>query len=104
MKTAIAALLLSGTAMKPALAQDCTSPTRCDELGYTMSKDDCDGIKSLVCPFDSSKYFCVEAGDSAAGPAPGMILYSDGTFHTALSRAKRLSVLLPMSPVRPDLL
>ncbi len=79
MKTAIAALLLSGTALTPALAQDCTSPTRCTELGYTMSKDDCDGIKSLVCPFDSSKYFCVEAGDSAAGPAPGMILYSDGT-------------------------
>ena len=48
MKTAIAALLLSGTALTPALAQDCTSPTRCTELGYTMSKDDCDGIKSLV--------------------------------------------------------
>ena len=77
--TVIAALLLSGTAMKPALAQDCTSPTRCDELGYKKSASDCDGMESLVCPFDSSKYFCVEAGDSAAGTQPGMILYSDGT-------------------------
>ena len=76
MKTAIAALLLSGTALTPALAQDCTSPTRCDELGYTFSAEDCEGIKSLVCPFDSSKYFCVE---KSAEPEPGMILYSDGT-------------------------
>ena len=79
MKTAIAALLLGGTALKPALAQDCTSPTRCAELGYKKSASDCDGMESLVCPFDSSKYFCVEAGDSAAGAVPGSILYSDGT-------------------------
>ena len=79
MKTAIAALLLSGTALTPALAQDCTSPTRCDELGYKKSAADCDGMESLVCPFDSSKYFCVAAGDPAAGDQPGMILYSDGT-------------------------
>ena len=88
MKTAIAALLLSGTALTPALAQDCTSPTRCTELGYTMSKDDCDGIKSLVCPFDSSKYFCVEAGDSAADAQPGMILYSDGTLSYSVIPSK----------------
>ncbi len=79
MKTAIAALLLSGTAMTPALAQNCTNPTRCDELGYKKSAADCEGMESLVCPFDSSKYFCVEAGDPAANAAPGMILYSDGT-------------------------
>ena len=86
MKTAIAALLLSGTAMKPALAQDCTSPTRCDELGYTMSKDDCDGIKSLVCPFDSSKYFCVEAGDSAASKTPvGIVAYVAGATGLAIA-------------------
>ncbi len=62
-----------------ALAQNCTSPTRCDELGYTFSAEDCKGIRSLICPFDSSKYFCGEAGDPAAGVVPGMILYSDGT-------------------------
>ncbi len=62
-----------------ALAQNCTSPTRCAELGYKKSASDCDGMESLVCPFDSSKYFCVEAGDSAAGDQPGMILYSDGS-------------------------
>ena len=88
MKTAIAALLLSGTALKPALAQDCTSPTRCDELGYTFSAEDCKGIRSLICPFDSSKYFCVEAGDSAAGAAPGSILYSDGTVSDSVIPSK----------------
>ena len=71
--------MLCSTAMTPALAQNCTSSTRCAELGYKKSAADCDGMESLVCPFDSSKYFCVEAGDSAAGPALGMILYSDGT-------------------------
>ena len=88
MKTAIAALLLSGTALTPALAQDCTSPTRCDELGYKKSAADCEGMESLVCPFDSSKYFCVEAGDSAAGPAPGSILYSDGTVSDSVIPSK----------------
>ncbi len=77
MKTAIAALLLSGTALTPALAQDCTSPTRCDELGYTFSAEDCEGVRSLICPFDSSKYFCGEA--EQIEPEVGMILYSDGT-------------------------
>ena len=86
--TVIAALLLSGTAMKPALAQDCTSPTRCDELGYKKSAADCDGMESLVCPFDSSKYFCVEAGDSAAGAALGSILYSDGTVSDSVIPSK----------------
>ena len=62
-----------------ALAQNCTSPTRCDELGYAFSAEDCEGIRSLICPFDSSKYFCGEAGDPAANTTPGMILYSDGT-------------------------
>ena len=62
-----------------ALAQNCTSPTRCDELGYTFSAEDCKGIRSLICPFDSNKYFCSEAGDPAANATPGMILYSDGT-------------------------
>ena len=62
-----------------ALAQNCTNPTRCDELGYIFSAEDCEGIRSLICPFDSSKYFCGEAGDPAAGVVPGMILYSDGT-------------------------
>ena len=72
-------LLFLMSVSEAALAQDCTSPTRCDELGYTFSAEDCEGIRSLICPFDSSKYFCVEAGDPAANAAPGMILYSDGT-------------------------
>ena len=86
--TVIAALMLCSTAMTPALAQNCTSSTRCAELGYKKSAADCDGMESLVCPFDSSKYFCVEAGDPAAGAAPGSILYSDGTVSDSVIPSK----------------
>ena len=88
MKTVIAALMLCGTALTPALAQNCTSPTRCSELGYIFSAEDCEGVRSLICPFDSSKYFCVETGDSAAGAQPGMILYSDGTVSNSVIPSK----------------
>ena len=86
--TVIAALMLCGTAMTPALAQNCTSSTRCAELGYKKSASDCDGMESLVCPFDSSKYFCVGAGYSAADAQPGMILYSDGTLSYSVIPSK----------------
>ena len=84
--TVIAALMLCGTAMTPALAQNCTSSTRCAELGYKKSASDCDGMESLVCPFDSSKYFCMETQIEV-----GMILYSDGTVSD--------SVILSKTPV-----
>ena len=53
-----------------ALAQNCTSPTRCAELGYKKSASD-------------SKYFCggeeIEGDDSSVDDQPAKILYSDGT-------------------------
>ncbi len=117
MKTAIAALMLCGTALTPALAQNCTSPTRCDELGYKKSASDCDGMESLTCPFDSSKYFCHDKDDcdklgytksaeacngleSLVCPSdnskyfcvlkekPGLIYYSDGSFSHDLEDGK----------------
>ena len=36
-------------------------------------------MESLLCPFDKSKYYCVDVAGSPANAAPGMILYSDGT-------------------------
>ena len=74
-----AALSCCLTMISGARAQTCVTPPSCEELGYIFSKEDCDGLRSLRCPFDSSKYFCGEAGDSAADAQPGMILYSDGT-------------------------
>ena len=73
--------MLSAAAI-PADAQNCTSPTRCGELGYNKTKDDCTGKESLVCPFDSSKVFCAIGGGiiSISGTKPGMIVYSDGSF------------------------
>ena len=81
--TVIAALMLCSTAMTPALAQNCTSSTRCAELGYKKSAADCDGMESLVCPFDNSKYFCLETQIEV-----GMILYSDGTVSDSVIPSK----------------
>ena len=36
-------------------------------------------MESLLCPFDKSKYYCVDVAGSLANAVPGMILYSDGT-------------------------
>ena len=73
MKTVIAALMLCGTALTPALAQNCTSPTRCDELGYTRTSEECKNVSKLACPFNSDKFFCPTAVIS------GQIYYTDNT-------------------------
>ncbi len=80
-KEILAAAAVSGSLLmiSGAWAQTCVTPPSCEELGYTFSAEDCEGVRSLICPFDSSKYFCSEAGDPAANATPGMILYSDGT-------------------------
>ncbi len=80
--TVIAVLMLCSTAMTPALAQNCTSSTRCAELGYTLTASDCVGQRTLPCPFDSSKLWCAfdqKIGLPVSLAEPGMILYSDGS-------------------------
>ncbi len=46
------------TISSSAYALDCATPPTCDELGYTMSSDDCAGQFMLKCPFDETKVFC----------------------------------------------
>ena len=89
-KEILAAAAVSGSLLmiSGAWAQTCVTPPSCEELGYTFSAEDCEGVRSLICPFDSSKYFCVEAGDSAAGASPGSILYSDGTVSDSVIPSK----------------
>ena len=56
-------LLLAGAALiglggSAYAAIDCAVPPTCEELGYVLTEDDCDGRATLTCPFDTSKVFC----------------------------------------------
>ena len=56
-------LLLTGAALiglggSAYAAIDCAVPPTCEELGYVLTEDDCDGRATLTCPFDTSKVFC----------------------------------------------
>ena len=54
-------------------AQNCINSTRCDELGYTKTAADCNGLDTLVCPFDENKVFCTKTTICY----DGSILFSD---------------------------
>ena len=59
MNKIILALLLTTTLAASANAQNCVNASRCDELGYTQTINECTGLNTLVCPFDKNKVFCV---------------------------------------------
>lgn len=92
------AMLMCGTILcsgiSKANAQTCSTPPSCEALGYTKAKDDCKGIQSLQCPFDTSKYYCFSVAElppeyNAQGEiAIGAILYSDGTIYKSLKPGK----------------
>lgn len=50
----------TGTASLDCVSADCAA------LGYTQSSTDCAGQKSVRCPFDTSKYFCVSSSDAGS--------------------------------------
>ena len=54
----ISALLLTTALTTAANAQNCVNASRCDELGYDKSIEDCKGYSTLICPFDKNKAFC----------------------------------------------
>ncbi len=54
----ILTLLMTILFTPAANAQNCINSTRCDELGYTKTAADCNGLDTLVCPFDETKFFC----------------------------------------------
>lgn len=57
-----ALFLLPHTALGQTSDITCTAAPDCASLGYTKSVDQCpDG--GMKCPFDSSKMFCVSAGN-----------------------------------------
>lgn len=59
-------------------AQTCAVAPTCESLGYTMTATDCTGKKTLKCPFDTSKLYCVtEAG--LANVNLGDVMFSDHT-------------------------
>ncbi len=54
----ILTLLMTILFTPTANAQNCVNSSRCDELGYTKTTADCNGLDTLVCPFDETKFFC----------------------------------------------
>ena len=89
-KEILAAAAVSGSLLmiSGAWAQTCVTPPSCEELGYTKSASDCEGMESLLCPFDKSKYYCVDVAGSLANATPGSILYSDGTVSDSVIPSK----------------
>lgn len=82
-KTGTAFLLASTVffAAGDSLAQSCAVAPTCESLGYTMAAADCSGKKTLKCPFDKNKLYCVtEAG--LANVNLGDIFFSDHTTST----------------------
>ena len=59
MNKIILTLLMTILFTPAANAQNCVNASRCDELGYTKTAADCNGLDTLVCPFDANKVFCV---------------------------------------------
>ncbi|MBE6453184.1 MAG: hypothetical protein E7012_06845 [Alphaproteobacteria bacterium] len=64
MKKMLLSLLASTIYTSAVSAQTCQQPPSCESLGYTKSVDDCGDIKYLTCPFDSSKVYCLEVGET----------------------------------------
>lgn len=54
------ALLFGAHAATAAEDYACATPPTCAELGYTHSKNECNGDDMLYCPFDKTKVFCRE--------------------------------------------
>ena len=79
MNKIILSLLLTTAFAVSANAQNCVNSSRCDELGYNKTITDCNGLDTLVCPFDSSKAFCIFLGKNCI---IGDILYSDKKCYT----------------------
>lgn len=60
MKNLIAAFLGLGLIFQGNyVAAQCVNSSRCGQLGYTKSPNDCIGLPTLICPFDSGKAFCM---------------------------------------------
>ena len=54
----LAAVFTAAALMSQTLAQTCVTPPSCEELGYTLSADDCINMHVLKCPFDKNKLYC----------------------------------------------
>lgn len=90
--TGAALFLLPQIALGQTSDITCTAAPKCADLGYTKSADQCpDG--GMRCPFDSSKMFCVAAGNMdfvfKNQIAVGHVVYSDGTTSANYNANKR---------------
>lgn len=92
-----AALALSIT--PPALADiSCTATPDCASLGYTQTAAECNGKASVICPFDTNKYYCKKT-PVIEGCAVGSYLYTDKSCSATIDRNRTL-VGIVVDPVK----
>jgi len=90
LKIGVALMLSTALSCANVSAQTCTVPPTCESLGYDKSESECsDAIKTLHCPLDKTKVFCLTAeevvaavGSSGGNPGTkvaeiGDIVYTD---------------------------
>ena len=93
MNKPLLSLLLSTILAGSAQAQNCVNSSRCDELGYIMTKEDCSGIAILKCPFDENKFYCNSTKETAIPCNVGDLLYSDKKCYIYPSATKQKEVI-----------
>ena len=69
-------LILSVSFANIAYAQTCTQTPSCEDLGYTMSSDDCKNGEGLKCPFDETKMYCPNSQDDENGGSITLLIKS----------------------------
>ncbi len=73
MNKIILTLLMTTALSTAANAQNCVNASRCDELGYDKSIEDCKGYSTLICPFDKNRAFCsTSAGIAQVSDCTGL--------------------------------
>ncbi|MBP3346253.1 MAG: hypothetical protein J6L86_04390 [Alphaproteobacteria bacterium] len=75
------------TECRPGYVEWCDTPvTDCDKLGYRYNQAACDGVPSVACPFDETKWFC-EKKDYSAIPKEGGCCGYSGCGYNAMSHS-----------------
>ena len=78
-KVSVTIALMCGVLSVGAQAQTCIDAPDCKTLGYLYSEKECQGMSSVRCPYDGSRYFCIQGSTDAYDSNIGDILYDDFT-------------------------
>ena len=64
-KVSVTIALMCGVLSVGAQAQTCIDAPDCKTLGYLYSEKECQGMSSVRCPYDDSRYFCIQGSTDA---------------------------------------